>query len=176
VGCAAALALAAATAAAQQPSPSPPRFEGGARLVTVDAVVTDAKGRVVRDLGPGDFRVFEDGQPRPLARFDPPARAERLAPARAVPVGGVARDAASLVVLLDDQHLTVGEGREAVRLLEELLCRGLSRDDRATLVVASSARWWTAAGGNVCAELVPKLRGLRGLVVNEHDDELPGAG
>ena len=180
MGCALAMCLWASTGAAQQPSPSPapPRFEGSTRLVTVDVVVTGTDGRPVRDLSAADFRVFEDGQPRPLARFDPPATAAQLAHERDANgvFRGVARDAASLVVVLDDEHLTIGEAREAVKLLEDLLCRGLTGHDRATLVLASGARWWTAAGSSVCAELVPKLREQRGLVLDEHDDEVPGAG
>ena len=37
------------------------------RLVLVDAVVTDKKGKPVRDLGAGDFRLWEDGQERKIA-------------------------------------------------------------------------------------------------------------
>jgi VWFA-related protein len=40
-----------------------------ARLVLVDAVVRDKKGRVVGDLGAKDFRLWEDGKAQPLASF-----------------------------------------------------------------------------------------------------------
>lgn len=39
-------------------------------LVPVDVTVTDAKGRLVRDLKKEDFRLFEDGVERPIASFN----------------------------------------------------------------------------------------------------------
>jgi len=38
-------------------------------LVPVDVTVTDAKGRLVRDLTKEDFKLFEDGVERPIASF-----------------------------------------------------------------------------------------------------------
>jgi VWFA-related protein len=39
-------------------------------LVPVDVVVTDAEGRPIKNLLPGDFRIFEDGMERPIAFFN----------------------------------------------------------------------------------------------------------
>jgi len=39
------------------------------REVLVDAVVRDKKGRLVRDLGMGDFRVWDDGKEQAVASF-----------------------------------------------------------------------------------------------------------
>jgi len=39
------------------------------RLVLVDAVVRDKKGKTVSDLGAGDFRLWEDGKARPITSF-----------------------------------------------------------------------------------------------------------
>jgi VWFA-related protein len=39
------------------------------RLVLVDAVVRDKKGKSVSDLGAGDFRIWEDGNERAIASF-----------------------------------------------------------------------------------------------------------
>ena len=39
-------------------------------LVPVDVVVTDAKGRLVRNLRKEDFKLFEDGVERPIASFN----------------------------------------------------------------------------------------------------------
>src|ERR1044072_7747912 len=39
-------------------------------LVPVDVVVTDAKGRLVRNLKKEDFKLFEDGNERPIASFN----------------------------------------------------------------------------------------------------------
>jgi len=38
-------------------------------LVQIDAVVTDRSGKVVTDLAPSDFQIFEDGQPQPITNF-----------------------------------------------------------------------------------------------------------
>lgn len=54
-------AVAAATGAAIS-SRSPLRFRAEARQVLVPVVVTDEHGRPARELGHGDFRLFEDGQ------------------------------------------------------------------------------------------------------------------
>ena len=51
---------AAALAARQAPS-EPPRFRVAVDLVSIDAVVTDRKGEVVRDLTAADFEVVQDG-------------------------------------------------------------------------------------------------------------------
>src|SRR5258707_623448 len=39
------------------------------RLVLVDAVVTDKKGKYVRDLAQSDFRVYEDNKEQALTSF-----------------------------------------------------------------------------------------------------------
>lgn len=39
-------------------------------LVSLDAVVTDAKGHLVRNLTKDDFKLFEDGVERPIASFN----------------------------------------------------------------------------------------------------------
>src|SRR4051812_19508254 len=38
-------------------------------LVQIDAIVTDKQGRVVTDLQPQDFQIFEDGHPQPITNF-----------------------------------------------------------------------------------------------------------
>lgn len=38
-------------------------------LVQIDAIVTDKQGRVVTDLQPSDFQVFENGHPQPITNF-----------------------------------------------------------------------------------------------------------
>ena len=43
-----------------------PVFRGAIDLVRVDVIVTDKDGRFVEDLGPDDFRVFEDGKEQQL--------------------------------------------------------------------------------------------------------------
>ena len=51
----------AAVAARQAPS-EPPTFRVAVDVVSIDAVVTDREGEVVRDLTAADFEVFQDGK------------------------------------------------------------------------------------------------------------------
>jgi hypothetical protein len=44
--------------------PQPPRFRVAVDAVRIDAVVTDTKNNVVRDLTPTDFEIFQDGKPQ----------------------------------------------------------------------------------------------------------------
>jgi hypothetical protein len=70
-------ALVGVSLSAQQPPPGaargvgaqPPTFKLAVNYVEVDAVVTDAGGKPVRDLTKGDFRLFEDGKPQDISSF-----------------------------------------------------------------------------------------------------------
>ena len=66
------VACTVAVAASQAPS-EPPRFRVAVDAVSIDAVVTDRTGEVVRDLTAADFDVFQDGkrQKVTLAQFVP---------------------------------------------------------------------------------------------------------
>ncbi|MEX2302392.1 MAG: VWA domain-containing protein [Bryobacterales bacterium] len=58
-----------------QPGPSQgvreesPLFRVKVDLVVLNVAITDRRGRYIRDLAPGDFRVFEDGIPQQIATF-----------------------------------------------------------------------------------------------------------
>jgi VWFA-related protein len=47
-----------------------PLFRASVDLVMVDVVVRDKSGQVVRNLGPDDFQIFEDGKPQTISSFD----------------------------------------------------------------------------------------------------------
>ena len=59
--------------ATQRPSPTPVELgeedvlKIDTDLVLVDVSVTDAEGRAVKGLRPEDFKLYEDGEPRPVA-------------------------------------------------------------------------------------------------------------
>lgn len=63
----------AATARAQQPDTSLPRpsFKTSVDLVTVFAVVRDARGRLIRNLTQADFEVLDGGKARHIVDFRP---------------------------------------------------------------------------------------------------------
>jgi VWFA-related protein len=56
----------AAVAARQAPA-DPPRFRVAVDVVSIDAVVTDRKGEVVRDLTAADFEVLQNGKRQKVA-------------------------------------------------------------------------------------------------------------
>jgi VWFA-related protein len=66
-----ALVLAAATGivGAQSQAPQQPTFKAQVEYVEVDALVTDAAGKIVRDLKKEDFQVLEDGKPQTVTNF-----------------------------------------------------------------------------------------------------------
>src|SRR5947208_9692742 len=71
----------------QQPAPPPPQasapadqqavavIKKEAKLVLVDAVVTDKKGNYIRDLPQNDFKVYEDNKEQPISSFSSGAEA-----------------------------------------------------------------------------------------------------
>jgi VWFA-related protein len=63
-------------APAQTGSNATTTFSVTARIVVLDVVVTDKKGKLVHreDLTPADFSVFEDGTPQTIRSFEPPAK------------------------------------------------------------------------------------------------------
>ena len=88
---------------AQNRQPSPPTFRTAIDLVSVTAVVKDARGRSVRNLSRDDFQVFEQGQPRPIVDF------------KVSDQGPV-----SLAILMDASgSMRIGSQREASRLAVE---------------------------------------------------------
>jgi VWFA-related protein len=85
----AAVLSAGITAAAQQPRPV---FRSGRDLISIDVIVRDRDGNVVRGLTPADFEIREDGRPQETLTFSfqevtdaatPVASAELLATAEA---------------------------------------------------------------------------------------------
>lgn len=77
------LALAQGQRPERAPEQEPPAvtFKVEINYVEVDAIVTDARGTLVRDLTRDDFEILEDGKPQEVANFSlvdiPVRRAER---------------------------------------------------------------------------------------------------
>jgi hypothetical protein len=71
-----------------------PTFTSNVDLVTVDAIVQDAKGRPVRGLTADDFTLLEDGKPQTIASFEAIDLGDAsLAAVRRASVGPVATNA-----------------------------------------------------------------------------------
>src|SRR5947207_4739351 len=114
----------------QSPAPS-------ARLVTIDLVATDARGRTVENLTAADFDLREAGAPLALesVRFVRAVSAARPAPVPVLTAAderqAAARDAARLfAIFLDEYHVQAGANADRVRdALLQFVDRDLSPDD-----------------------------------------------
>ncbi|HEY7509431.1 MAG TPA: VWA domain-containing protein, partial [Vicinamibacteria bacterium] len=162
-----ALALIAAAPA----PPQPPRFASQVELVTVDAVVLDRSGQLVRGLTADDFALWEDGQPQPIASFEAIA-VERAAPSPAPPraravasnQGGAATAGRSFVLLVDDVSLAPSRREDVRRAILRLLEEGLADGDELVFATSSGDAWWSARipeGRDDVAALAARVRGRR---------------
>jgi VWFA-related protein len=120
----------------------------GTEVVRLDAVVTDAAGRLVRDLTRADFRVLEDGEPQRLTEFLVVGRAEQAASApdaattaRADVATGEAAGAVEgpgrqVVIVVDDLHIALRNLVETKRALRRLVDEFLAGDRIALIPVS----------------------------------------
>lgn len=111
-------ALAAGTGSSAAQTVPGPVFRAGVDLVSVAAVVRDGHGRVVRDLRPDDFLLFESGRQRPIVAFAP-AEEGPVSIALLVDVSGsmaVARHFAEGRQVLDHLLAWLNPGRDEVAL------------------------------------------------------------
>jgi VWFA-related protein len=111
------LVLGATAGAGQPPAASggsqPPTFKVDVNYVEIDAQVTDAQGRFVRDLTRDDFQLLEDGKPQtvsvftrvdiPVERVDPPLFAKTAIPPD-VATNAQPFDGRLFVLVIDDLH------------------------------------------------------------------------
>jgi Ca-activated chloride channel homolog len=102
---------------AQTPEPSARIIHSGVDLVTIQASVRDARGRVVQGLTRADFEVRDNGQLRPLLDF----RADRQSPV-------------TLAILVDmSGSMNIGDKVGMARLAYESVLRQLRPDDEVGL-------------------------------------------
>lgn len=116
---AAAAAFASLLAPAVQGAPAQvPEFKVTSDLVVLAATAVDRRGRVVRDLKPGELRVFEDGRLQKLVRFSQ---------ARALP--------ARILLLVDASGSMAGTSKTtSTRMALVQLLAALGPEDEVALV------------------------------------------
>jgi VWFA-related protein len=186
-------AVLAVSLAAQQPAPpSPPRapeqpdvrFKVEINYVEVDAVVTDAQGNFIRDLGPEDFEVLEDGKPQEVTAFSlvdiPIERADRplFAPPTVVPdVRSNAREFNGRIylILLDDLHTAPLRSLRVKAAARTFIERYLGANDLAAVVVTSGrtdASQGFTSNRSLLLRAVDKFMGrkLRSAVLEKYDE------
>jgi VWFA-related protein len=138
------VALAATAADSQQaPPPQTPTFKAQVEYVEVDALVTDAQGRFVRDLTKDDFQVYEDGRLQTISTFSlvdlPIERGERPLFAEA-PIEPDVRsnerpfDGRVYVVILDDLHTDVLRTQQVKMAMRQFIERSLGENDLMAVV------------------------------------------
>jgi VWFA-related protein len=152
---AAMLAVSGAALTGQQP----PVFRGGVDLVSVDAFVVDDQGRPISGLGPADFQLTVDGQPRELVSAEffsstgatgtnglesgtgtPTAASAGKGLPRLPEISSNDIQSSGRVVLLaiDRSNIHFGEGSEAMAAVRRLVER-LSPNDRIGVFTHPSA-------------------------------------
>ena len=99
----------------------------GVNAVLVPVVVTDRRGRFVRDLSADDFRVFEDGVEQEIDYFDP-------------------EDVPLDIVLAIDISTSMRESMDTLKAVMKTFLAGLAPSDQVSLV-AFNDRIYTMARG-----------------------------
>jgi VWFA-related protein len=147
-----AVAVALLLAVVPAPAPAQPVVPGArAEVVQLDAVVTDARGTVIRDLTQADFQILEDAKvqtasqffvvirPRAAAGAEPvPSRPEVVVDAPA-PAPGDAAPGRQVVLIVDDLHIGLQSMAEAKRALRRFVDEVAVADDSIALVTTSGA-------------------------------------
>jgi VWFA-related protein len=123
-------------------------FRAGVELLTVDATVVDRDGRQVTDLGPAEFVVEVDGDPRPVVSAeyvrlveDRPPGAPRKATVRPPSPddaffstnAGRLTPGRLILLIVDEGNIRAGQGRQMMRSAVKFV-DALSPDDRLAMV------------------------------------------
>jgi VWFA-related protein len=134
---AALLSLGGGVAAHAQPATPTVRTE----IVRLDVVVTDADGKLVRDLTREDFQLLEDGKPQTLSQFlavragaQPTGAPQAVAPP--TPPAQTASPGRNVVVFVDDLHIAPGHLDFTREALHRFVSEFLGPDDRVAIVTS----------------------------------------
>ncbi len=135
IACIATLGVAAAAAIAAEP-----RFseQVDVRVIEVDAVVTDSRGRPVDDLERDDFELLFDGRPLAIESFTSAA----ASPSAQSPRTESPSPPLNLAIYVDGANLDAGRRRDVLRALREFLDgERLGSGSRDRVMLASSGRF-----------------------------------
>jgi VWFA-related protein len=127
----------------QTPTNPTPTFKAQVEYVEVDALVTDAQGRFVRDLTKDDFQVFEDGKRQSISDFVlvdiPIERAERpLFAAKPIEPDVYSNaqpfEGRVYVMILDDLHVAPLRSQRVKIAARQFIERNLGANDLMAIV------------------------------------------
>ena len=127
-----------------------PTFQAAINYVEFSVRVVDARGQFVRNLQQSDFRVFEDGRPQTIARFQLVDLPIPDAKAVTVPSTGAAEllstealqqlDGRLYIFLLDDYHLPSEHSSRARAIVGSFIRERMGPNDAAMFVFASGVQ------------------------------------
>jgi len=132
--------------ASQPPAPQPQQpavtFRVEVNYVEVDAIVTDAQGRVVSNLTAPDFEVLEDGKPQKISSFSlvniPVERAERpifsSTPIEADVQTNAHAEGRIYLIVLDDVHTDFTRTPRVKASMKRFLEQNFGTNDLAAVV------------------------------------------
>jgi len=141
----AAPASAQGSGAASPQEPPPVTFRVEVNYVEVDAVVTDAQGRIVTDLTQADFDVLEDGRPQKVTAFslvnipiDLPARPLfAAAPIEPDVQTNTTQEGRIYTIVLDDLHTSFSSSARVKQFLRDFIQRSFGSNDLAAVIYTS---------------------------------------
>jgi VWFA-related protein len=128
-----------------QPTQAPGlTFRATTNYVEVDAIVTDASGRFVRGLEPGDFDVLEDGKPQklmicslvdiPVERPDPPIFRDNKPIEPDVVTNEKPFEGRVFMIVLDGFHIATLRSNEVRKQASLFIERYLGANDLAAVI------------------------------------------
>lgn len=145
------LGLIALPALAQQTTPTPPDDQVvriSTDLIQIDVTVTDKRGKVVTDLGPDDFEIFENGDRQEISNFSFISRVAGSATASDVPAAAGAAPMNSprqiqrgevrntIAVVVDDLNMSFGSVYYARRALKKFVDTQMQPNDLVAIIRA----------------------------------------
>ena len=167
-------ALRQGSAVASAQAPASPAFPSEVELVTVDAVVVDAKGKPVDGLTRDDFVVEEDGQPQGIVTFEAVSVAsEPGTGAQAVEPSPIATNAVAerragrvFAILADDLRLPGEQSLNLRRAIARFIDTSLGPGDAVILGTTSGDAWWSARMPEGREDLATVLDHVKGRYVD----------
>ena len=151
-------AAAAGTSFAQRPAPSPTPARDqddvvviNTNLIQIDATVTDRDGRVVQDLRPEDFEIYQNGKPQPITNFSfitlqpdagnrPAPAGEEIAGAPPAPPGRIRYQQVrrTIALVVDDLGLSFASTNWTKQALRKFVDGQLQPGDLVAIIRTSS--------------------------------------